>query len=177
MISQSGKGWSRVKSRVSKSCNHAITQMRKIFENKRKCWTNERKTGKTGINFMSWSAFYKVFLVLHVFWLRKQICFYNCAKYLRICANVGLMNARQEKLVLISCLGQYFYKVMLVLHVFMEFLTRVSAQNFQSEYFDCATEFAFRKSGEKMGSTEILPSTSTSKIPHTGDTNSLDRCG
>ena len=61
LISQSGTGWSRVKSRVSKSCNHAITQMRKIFENKRKCWTNERKTGKTGINFMSWSAFLQSF--------------------------------------------------------------------------------------------------------------------
>ena len=45
--------------RVYKSCNHAITQLPKIFENLRKIfenlckfWTNERKTGRTGTNFM-----------------------------------------------------------------------------------------------------------------------------
>ena len=31
--------------RVSKSCNQKITQLRKIFENPHKFWTNERKTG------------------------------------------------------------------------------------------------------------------------------------
>ena len=33
-------------SRVSKSCNPAITWLRKIFENLRKFWTFERETGK-----------------------------------------------------------------------------------------------------------------------------------
>ena len=74
--------------RESKSCNHAIAQLHKIFENLRKFWTNERKTGKTGTNFMYLSQFDKVFccLVAHVlsnfiklsiraFWLRKRICF------------------------------------------------------------------------------------------------------
>ena len=34
-------------SRLSKSCNQAITQLRKVFENLRKFWTKERKTGIT----------------------------------------------------------------------------------------------------------------------------------
>ena len=81
--------------RVSKSWNHAITQLRKIFENLRKFWTNEPKTGKTGTNFMYFSQF-------------DQIC--------------------------------------VVSHVFMSVLLHVSAQNFQSENFNCAKEFTFRKS-------------------------------
>ena len=47
--------------RVSKSCNHAITQLRKMSENLRKSLAKERKTGKTGINFMFLSQFDKVF--------------------------------------------------------------------------------------------------------------------
>ena len=34
--------------RVSKSCNHAITQLCKILEDLCKVWTNEHKTVKTG---------------------------------------------------------------------------------------------------------------------------------
>ena len=34
--------------RVPKSCNHATTRLRKIFDTLRKFWTNEQKTGKTG---------------------------------------------------------------------------------------------------------------------------------
>ena len=47
-------------------CNHAITQLRKIFENLREFWANERETGKTANNFMYLSQFDKVFLVSHV---------------------------------------------------------------------------------------------------------------
>ena len=40
-----------------------------------------------------------------------------------------------------------FDKVFLVSHVFLiQFLTHISAQNCQSEHFDCAKEFTFRKS-------------------------------
>ena len=39
-----------------------------------------------------------------------------------------------------------FEQVFLVSHAFMLFLMHDSAQNFQSEHFDCAREFAFRKS-------------------------------
>ena len=40
-----------------------------------------------------------------------------------------------------------FNKVVLVSDVFMSFWTNVTAQNFQSEHFDWAHEFAYRKSG------------------------------
>ena len=47
---------------------------------------------------------------------------HNCAKYFRICANFGLMNAIQEKLALISCIFFYkFNKVFLVSHVLRKF--------------------------------------------------------
>ena len=52
--------------RVSKIFNHAITQLRKLFKNLRKFWTNECETGKTGTNFMDLSQFGKGFLVSHV---------------------------------------------------------------------------------------------------------------
>ena len=39
-----------------------------------------------------------------------------------------------------------FNKVVLVSYDSMSFLMHVSPQNFQSEHFDCAKEFAFRKS-------------------------------
>ena len=42
-----------------------------------------------------------------------------------------------------------FDKVFIVVHVFMSLLKHVSAQNFPSENFDCAKEFAFRKSGDR----------------------------
>ena len=44
-----------------------------------------------------------------------------------------------------------FDKVLLFLHVSMSSLMNVSAQDFQSEYFDCAKEFALKKSGELSG--------------------------
>ena len=64
---------------------------------------------------------------------------HDCAICLRICANFGLMNMKQEKLALNSCTGHNFYNVFffLVLHVF------VSAPNSQSKHFDCANKFAF----------------------------------
>ena len=54
-------------SRVSKSCNQSITRLRKIFENLLKFWTNERKTGNSGTNFMYLAQVDKVFQVSHVF--------------------------------------------------------------------------------------------------------------
>ena len=57
--------WSPV--RVSKSCNHTIIWLRKIFENLCKFWTNERKTGKKGTNFLSLSQFDKGVLFSHYF--------------------------------------------------------------------------------------------------------------
>ena len=35
---------------------------------------------------------------------------HNYARYLRICANFGLMNAKQDKLALISCIGNNLTK-------------------------------------------------------------------
>ena len=70
------------------SCDHTIAK--NIWESAQ-IWTNERKTRKTGTNFIYLSQFDQAFLVSHVF---------------------------------------------------MSFLTHVSAQNFQSEHFDCAKEFA-----------------------------------
>ena len=43
--------------RVSKSCNHAITQLHKILNNLRKFWNNECKTRKTNTNFIHLSQF------------------------------------------------------------------------------------------------------------------------
>ena len=48
--------------RVSKSCNHVITQFCTMSENLRKIWANEHKIGKTGINFMFLSQFYHFFM-------------------------------------------------------------------------------------------------------------------
>ena len=53
--------------RVSESCNHVITQLRKIIENLRKLWNNERETGKTGNNLMYLSQFNNVFLASNLF--------------------------------------------------------------------------------------------------------------
>ena len=48
--------------RISESCNNAITQLRKIFENLHNFWANERETRKNGTNFIYLSKFYKAFL-------------------------------------------------------------------------------------------------------------------
>ena len=53
--------------RVSESCNHAITRLRKILENLRKFWNNERKKGKNVTNNMYLSQVDNVFLVSFVF--------------------------------------------------------------------------------------------------------------
>ena len=53
---------------------------------------------------------------------------------------------RRKKYTKFKYLSQ-FDKVFLVLHVLMAFLLHVSAPNYQSKDFDCAKEFAFRKSG------------------------------
>ena len=42
-----------VTSRVSKSCNHAITRLRKIFQNLCKCWLNENETRNTKLGLIS----------------------------------------------------------------------------------------------------------------------------
>ena len=42
-----------------------------------------------------------------------------------------------------------FDEVYLVSHICVSFLMHVSAQNYQSEHFDCANKIAFRKSGWK----------------------------
>ena len=47
-----------------------------------------------------------------------------------------------------------FVKVFQVLQVFMAFFTNVSAQNQQSENFECAKEFTLRKSGKGAGEGE-----------------------
>ena len=81
--------------RVSKSWNHAITQLRKIFENLCTLWTNNRETGKTDTIFMYRSQFDKVFPVSHVFlnsyfrakfkvkefWVSKRISFLKVWAY------------------------------------------------------------------------------------------------
>ena len=56
-------------SRVSKSCNHTITRLRKIFEKLRKIWTYGCQTGKTVTNFIYLSKFDKAFLVSHIFYV------------------------------------------------------------------------------------------------------------
>ena len=55
--------------RVSKSCNHAVTRLRKIFERLHKFWTNKRKTGEKKLALISciYHNLTKFFLVLHVF--------------------------------------------------------------------------------------------------------------
>ena len=71
---------------------------------------------------------------------------HNCAKYLRICANFGLMNANEEKLAQLL----YIYHNLTMFSNFTSFyvnFTHVFVQNFQSEHFDCANKLAFRKSG------------------------------
>ena len=50
-----------------------------------------------------------------------------------------------------------FDKVFLVSLDCMSFLTHVSAQNFQSENFERAKEFAFRKSGAWINFLDIFP--------------------
>ena len=55
--------------KVSKSCNLAITLLRKIFENLCKILTIERETGITGPNFIYLSQFHQVFLNLHIFYI------------------------------------------------------------------------------------------------------------
>ena len=80
--------------RVSKSYNHAIRQLHKLFENLRKFRTNARQPGKTGTNVVYLPLFNNIFQ-FHMF--------------------------------------------------LMSFFTYVSAQNFQSDNFDCTNKFAFRK--------------------------------
>ena len=79
---------------------------------------------------------------------------HDCTKYLIICANFGLVNAKLKKKT--GTYLMYFFlqvdKVFLVSQVFIKCLTHVSAQNFQSEHVDFAKEFAFRKSGSIGGS-------------------------
>ena len=60
---------------------------------------------------------------------------HNFAKYVRICANLGLMNANQEKLAHMLYIYQKFYTIF-QFHI--------------SEHFDCANKFAFRKSGSAV---------------------------
>ena len=62
---------------------------------------------------------------------------HDCATYLRICANLGLTNAKHEKIVLISCICHNL-----------------------TENFDCAKELAFRKSGRSHGFLPHLPGSS-----------------
>ena len=58
------------------------------------------------------------------------------------------MNTKQEKLALLSCICHNWTKFS-SLHILMSFLTCMSAQNVQSEHFECAKELASRKSGER----------------------------
>ena len=51
--------------RVSKNCNHSITQLRKIIQNLCKILINELKTGYTSNNFMYLSKFF--FFWFHMF--------------------------------------------------------------------------------------------------------------
>ena len=53
--------------RVSKSCNHAIARLRKIFVNLQKGWNNKCKTENTGTHFMCLPQFDKKVLVSHIF--------------------------------------------------------------------------------------------------------------
>ena len=58
---------------------------------------------------------------------------------------IGLTNAKQEKVALISYLSHNLKKVFQVLHVLLAFFTHVSAQNVQSGNSECAKGFTFRK--------------------------------
>ena len=63
------------------------------------------------------------------------------------CANFGLINKKQEILEPISCICHNLTKFFQFYMFFLiQFLTHISEQNCQSEHFDCAKEFAFRKS-------------------------------
>ena len=69
--------------RISKSCNNAMTQLRKIFENLHNFWANERETRKNGTKFIYLSKFYKAFLnsnVLMSFLMHIQSQHFDCAK-------------------------------------------------------------------------------------------------
>ena len=83
-----GGGGGRVK--PCQSCQHAITRLRKIFENMRKFWTNEPQPGINGTNvvylpqYYNFSSyfFYVIFYawfcticLIRAFWLHKQIHF------------------------------------------------------------------------------------------------------
>ena len=63
--------------------------------------------------------------------------------FLASCANFGLLNAKQEKVALISWICHK-------LTILLLFLTHVSAQKLQSEHFDCANKFTFRKSAADL---------------------------
>ena len=65
---------------------------------------------------------------------------HDCAKYLRICANFGLIDTKQEEKnpALTLCICHKLTTKNLVSHVFMSFLTHVSEPNFKLERFDCA---------------------------------------
>ena len=65
--------------RVSKSCNHAITQLRKIFKSVRKLWTNERKPGKSGTKFHVFGTSWQSFSSFTCFYVIFNACF--CAKF------------------------------------------------------------------------------------------------
>ena len=55
-------------SKVSKSCNHAITPLSKIFINLQIFLNNKQEKRKTTTYFMHLSHFDKVFLVAHAYW-------------------------------------------------------------------------------------------------------------
>ena len=60
----------------------------------------------------------------------------------------AIMQSDDSTVILCIC---HNFKSILVLHVFMSFLSNISAQNFQSEQFDYTREFAFRKSVTQEG--------------------------
>ena len=84
--------------RVSKSCNHVITRLRKIFENVLKIWTSERETGKSGPNFMYSSKIFKTCFVsyiymsilMHVSALKKLSEQFDYAKELLVVEDIKL---------------------------------------------------------------------------------------
>ena len=76
----------------------------------------------------------------------------DCANNLKFGANFGPVNAKQEKLALISCICHNLTMFFLVSHVFTTFLMHIFLQYFQSKHFHCAT---FRKSGGKMSDPHI----------------------
>ena len=72
---------------------------------------------------------------------------HDCAKYLRFCTNLGLINGNQEKTGTTVVYSPQLYNVFQFHIIVMSFFTHVSAKLFQSQHFDCTNEFAFRKSG------------------------------